>query len=409
MNGKGALMMKKKKVLMVMTQMIGGGAERVAAQIMNKLNDRGYDTRFVLTRARKEDVVRTDLNERIPLTLLTEEMKAETAWQKIAHLPARAYSTIFGKLYEKQGKYVPTSIGKATIEWQYHREITWLRKYLQQNPDMTVIVFLQPSIPMVLLAAQGLPNKVIISERADPNRLMKKRYGKLFIEKYYTRADVAVFQTEDAKSVYPEAISKKGTVIFNPLKDNLPEPYHGERNKYITTFCRISNQKNLPLLVEAFSRVHSKHPEFTLRIIGDAPNEEGREVLQSIGKQIDKLNLKESVKLEPFMKNVHEAIIKDCMYVNSSDYEGISNAMLEAMAIGLPTICTDCPAGGARMMIRPYENGLIVPVKDPEAMYQAMKYMIENPEDAERMGMNAARIRERWPIEKIADRWLELF
>ena len=180
--------MNKKKVVMVIPHMVGGGAERVAAQIMNKLNERGYDTRFILTSAKKNEVVRSDLNEKTQLILLTEEMKAETVGQKIAHLPARAYSTIFGKLYEKQNKYVPASIGKATIEWQYHREITWLRNYLKHNPDMTVIVFLQPSIPMVLLAAQGLPNKLIISERADPNRLMKKRYGKPFIEKALRQA-----------------------------------------------------------------------------------------------------------------------------------------------------------------------------------------------------------------------------
>ena len=397
-----------KKVLMVLPHMSGGGAERVAAQIMNKLNERGYDTRFVLTSAKKNEVVRSDLNEKTQLILLTEEMKAETAGQKLTHLPARAYSTIFGKLYEKQNKYVPASIGKATIEWQYHREITWLRNYLKQNPDMTVIVFLQPSIPMVLLAAQGLPNKVIISERADPNRLMKKRYGKPFIEKYYTRADAAVFQTEDAKSVYPEAVSKKGTVIFNPLKDNLPQPYHGERNKDITTFCRISNQKNLPLLVEAFSQVHSKHPEYTLRIIGDAPNEEGREVLQAIDQQLDKLNLNESVKLEPFMKNVHEAVIKDAMYANSSDYEGISNAMLEAMAIGMPVVCTDCPIGGAKATINDGENGLLVPIQNAEALASAMNRMIEDNELADKLSHNASQIREELSLDKITEKWMQL-
>jgi len=119
--------MNTKKVLMVMPHMVGGGAERVAAQIMNKLNERGYDTRFVLTRARKQDVVKTDLNENTKLILLTEELKKETTAQELLHLPARAYSTILGKLYEKQNKYVPASVGKATIEWQYHREIAWLR------------------------------------------------------------------------------------------------------------------------------------------------------------------------------------------------------------------------------------------------------------------------------------------
>ena len=400
--------MNKKKVLMVMPHMVGGGAERVAAQIINKLNERGYDTRFVLTSAKKNEVVRFDLNEKTPLILLTEELKAETTGQKLAHLPTRAYSTIFGKLYEKQGKYVPASVGKATIEWQYHREIAWLRNYFQQNPDMTVIVFLQPSIPIVLLAAQDFPNKVIISERADPNRLMKKRYGKPFIEQYYTRADVAAFQTEDAKAVYPEAVSKKGTVIFNPLKDNLPQPYHGERNKNITTFCRISNQKNLPLLVEAFSQVHSKHPEYTLRIIGDAPNEEGREVLQALDKQINELKLKESVKFEPFMKNIHEVVIKDAMYVNSSDYEGISNAMLEAMAIGMPVVCTDCPIGGAKATITDGENGLLVPIQNAEELANAMNRMIEEAGLADKLSQKASKLRDEISLDSITDKWISL-
>ena len=400
--------MNKKKVVMVMPHMVGGGAERVAAQIMNKLNERGYDTRFILTSAKKNEVVRSDLNEKTQLILLTEEMNSETTGQKIAHIPARAYSTIFGKIYEKQNKYVPASIGKATIEWQYHREITWLRNYLKQNPDMTVIVFLQPSIPIVLLAAQGLPNKVIISERADPNRLMKKRYGKPFIEKYYTRADIAVFQTDDAKSVYPEAVSKKGTVIFNPLKDNLPQPYRGERNKNITTFCRISNQKNLPLLVEAFSQVHSKHPDYTLRIIGDAPNDEGREVLRAIDNQINELQLKESVKLEPFMKNVHEAVIKDCMYVNSSDYEGISNAMLEAMAIGMPVVCTDCPIGGAKATINNGENGLLVPIQNAEVLVNAINRVIEEDGLGDKLSQNASKLRDEISLDSITDKWIKL-
>ena len=391
-----------------MPHMVDGGAERVTAQIMNKLNERGYDTRFILTSAKKNEVVRSDLNEKTQLILLTEEMKAETAGQKLTHLPARAYSTIFGKLYEKQNKYVPASIGKATIEWQYHREIKWLRNYLKQNSDMTVIAFSQPAMPIIVLAADKLPNKVIISERADPNRLMKKRYGKPFIEKYYTRADVAVFQTEDAKSVYPEAVSKKGTVIFNPLKDNLMQPYHGERNKYITTFCRISNQKNLPLLVEAFDQVHSKHPEYTLRIIGDGSNEEGREILQKIESRLNEFGLKKSVKFEPFMQNVHEAIIKDAMYVNSSDYEGISNAMLEAMAIGMPVVCTDCPIGGAKATINNGENGLLVPIQNAEALASAMNRMIEDNELADKLSHNASQIREELSLDKITEKWMQL-
>lgn len=398
-------MRNKKKVLMVIPHMLGGGAERVAALLMNRLYERGFDTRFVLTNAKREEVVRTDLNEEIELILLTEELKAESAGQKLVHFPARVYSAAFGKFYEKQGKLVPASVGRATIEWQYHREISWMRQYLQQNPDMTVIVFLQPAIPIVMLAAQGLPNRVIISERADPNRLMKKRYGRRFIEKYYTRADAAVFQTDDAKAVYPPDVSKKGTVIVNPLKDNLPEPYHGKRNHYLTTFCRISKQKNLPVLVEAFRQIHAEYPGYVLRIIGDAPNEEGVEVLRELHRMLDQYKLNDAVRFESFMKNVHEAIIQDAMYINSSDYEGISNAMLEAMAIGMPVVCTDCPIGGAKMMIDDGKNGLLVPIRDTNALYAAIKRVIEHKELSDYLSKNAADIRVQLSLDRIVKQW----
>ena len=356
-------MEKNKKVLMVMPQMMGGGAERVAAQIMNRLNEHGYATRFLLTKAKRDEVVRTDLNEKTELILLPEQLKPESMLQKLIRLPARAYSTVFGKLFEKRNKDVPASVGKATIVWQYHREIRWLRRYLRKEPDLTVLVFLQPAIPIVMLAARGLSNRVVFSERADPNRLLKKRYGKRFIEKYYTRADAAVFQTQDAKDAYPKAVSDKGTVIFNPLKTGLPEPYTGERNKTITTFCRISKQKNLPLLAEAFAAVLKRHPEYTLRIIGDA------------------------------------------VYVNSSDYEGISNAMLEAMAIGMPVVCTDCPIGGAKATITDGVNGLLVPIGDAKALADAINRLIDDKTLADTLGKNASAIRETLSLERVTAQW----
>ena len=125
-----------------------------------------------------------------------------------------------------------------------------------------------------------------------------------------------------------------------------------------------------------------------------------------IKKCIEKHNISDSVTIKPFAQNVLDLVRDSAMFVSSSDREGISNSMLEAMAIGLPTISTDCPAGGARMMIKPYENGLLVPVKDPEAMYRAMKYMIEHPDGAEQMGRNAVAIRERLEKNKILEQWL---
>ncbi|MBQ9375977.1 MAG: glycosyltransferase, partial [Ruminococcus sp.] len=340
---------------------------------------------------------------------ITKELAGnETTTQKFKYLPLRLVSTVISKVFEKCHKKVPADIAKMSLQWQYHREIAYFKNKLIQNPDLTVITFLQPTIPIVLLAARGLPNKIIISERCDPHRLMKKRYGQAFIEKYYKRANVVVFQTDDAKNVYPKCISKKGIVIPNPIKANLPDAYTGERNNYITTFCRISLQKNLPLLVNAFERLHNDYPEYVLRIIGDAPNSEDKQALSDLKDLIDKLDLNDAVKFEPFKANVHEYIKKDAMYVNSSDYEGISNAMLEALAIGMPSVCTDCPIGGAKATINDGENGLLVPINDVDALYKAMKQICDDKVLASKLSENAAKLRYELSLDKIAKRWEEL-
>lgn len=89
----------------------------------------------------------------------------------------------------------------------------------------------------------------------------------------------------------------------------------------------------------------------------------------------------------------------------SSDVEGMPNAMLEAMALGLPVVATDCPPGCSRMVITPEENGLLVPVGDEKAMAAAINRLIEDRELAERLGRNAAKIGEKAGAETIFREW----
>lgn len=393
---------------MVMPVMKGGGAERVASLLMNEFHRCGQEVQFLLTSSSCEEVVRTGLIEEIPLVLLQEQLKKESKMVNVLTKGLRVSSSVFCRVFETFKKPVPAYFAYLSFVSQYGTEIKQLRQILKENPNLTVIAFLQPSIPMVVLAARGLPNRIIISERGNPERLMKKRYGKNFIRKYYDRVHTAVFQTEEAMKSYPTSVGKKGVVISNPIKSDLPDPFMGERNKNITTFCRVSLQKNLPMMINAFSMLHKEYPEYKLRIIGDALNEEGIKVQESIEKQIKELRLVDSVELLPFSPNVHEEILEDFMYVNSSDYEGISNAMLEAMAIGLPVVCTDCPIGGAHATIQNEENGMLVPVGDSKAMYQAMREIIEDKELAEKLSRNASKLRETLSLENIAKQWMEL-
>ena len=397
-----------KEVMFVLPVMHGGGAERVAAQIANEMHTRGIKVTFVLTSDTENQVMRTDLSEDIPLIIVQDSLGNDSTFSKICYRIKRLFASLLCKPFELFNKSVPAGFAKISLSAEYHREIRKMKEIIGEHKITTVISFLQPSIPITLLAAKSLPNKVILSERGNPQRLMKKRYGRNFIEKYYQRADKVVFQTEDARNVYPQNIAEKGVVISNPIKANLPEPYHGERNKYITTFCRISKQKNLPNLLQAFLIVHQKHFDYQLRIIGDTYNAEGKLVLKELQDYIKQNRLDKNVIFEPFMKNVHEAIIKDSMYVNSSDYEGISNAMLEAMAIGMPVVCTDCPIGGARATITDSENGLLVPIQNAEALANAMNRVIEEDGLADKLSQNASELRELLSLEAIIDIWEKL-
>ena len=395
-----------KKVLMVMPVMKGGGAERVAALLMNEFHKNGHEAEFILTSSNEADIINRDLNSDIPITVLKGK---ENSFTKVIFAFLRVLSSVLCKPFEAFGKSVPVLFSYLSFIAQYYNEIILLRKKLQDNPEATVISFLQPTIPITLFAAKGLPNKIIISERGDPKRQMKKRYGYNFAEKYYQRADRVVFQTNDAKAAYPENIAARGVVISNPVKNGLPEPYFGERNKNITTFCRISRQKNLLLLIKAFAELFNDNKEYKLRIIGDTQNADDEAILIQVKEEIAKLGISNYVGFEPFSNNVHDLIIKDTMYINSSDYEGMSNAMLEAMAIGMPVICTDCPIGGANAVIKNGENGILTEVGNVREMYEAMKKIAADKAFADKISHNAAKIRNELSLEKTAQKWMELF
>ncbi len=395
-----------KKILMVMPVMKGGGAERVAALLMNEFYKNGHPAEFILTSTDKSDIINRDLNPEIPLKVLCGEVNV---FSKVFFALLRLISSVLCKLFEAFGKTTPVCFAYLSFVAQYHNEIKLLRNKLKNNPDVTVISFLQPAIPITLLAAKGLPCRVIVSERGNPKRQMKKRYGYNFVKRYYARADAAVFQTKDAKASYPENIARKGVIIPNPVKNGLPDPYIGVRNKNITTFCRVSRQKNLPLLVESFAKFHADFSDYRLRIIGDPQNDDDREVIAETKALAEKIGIAEYIDFEPSSKNVHDLIINDAMYINSSDYEGMSNAMLEAMAIGMPVICTDCPVGGANAVIKNGENGILTEVRNAEEMYKAMKKIVSDKDFADKISRNAAKIRNELSLEATAKKWMELF
>lgn len=277
-----------------------------------------------------------------------------------------------------------------------------LRKIFKYNKDATIIAFEYFVNMQTIIASLFLKNKVIISERNDPS----KHGNKFFVNKLrsllYRFTDILVCQTNDAKEYFKHSIQQKTIVIPNPIMSNLPDRFDGERKKEIVTFCRIEAQKNLKLMVDAFALVNKEYPDYILSIYGDGSKK------QELIEYVNEMNLNNSINFYGFTDNIHSKIIDKAMFVSSSDYEGISNSMIEAMAIGLPCVVTDCPCGGARMMINNNENGILVPVGDSIEMYEGMKKIINNKAFSEKLSINAIEIKNNLNEEKILKIWIDL-
>ncbi len=388
-----------KKVVFFIDSLGGGGAERVVANLSSQLVQTGqYRVSVVMLR----DVPPAyPLDARVEL-LYAPELPVTTPCGKAVRAAFTMYKRFrqgFVKpLAMKLGRYDRMPRIDETAFYFYANYAMPYREYLRKNPGCTAFGFLIRSNIAMLMAAKGLDVKTVFCERNNPVRPDIPANILRIRDRLTRRCTAAVFQTQEERDYYTW-LRCPTAVIPNPLKDGLPEPFAGERRKEIVNFCRLNRQKNIPLLLGAFERLLAEHPDFRLRIYG-----RGEEKEALIARTKSK-GLENSVIFEDFAPDVHERIRDAAMYVCSSDFEGLSNSMLEAMAIGLPCVCTDCAGGGARMMIRSGENGLLTPIGDEAALYEAMKRLADDPVYAARLGSEAAKVRRELSIDNIAGRW----
>lgn len=284
-----------------------------------------------------------------------------------------------------------------------------MRSYMINNTESVYIPFGVSYLEIVCSASYDIAPQIIFAEKnASQLELPKDPQKRKAIFSYIERADGVIVQTEDEASYYSDYAKRNLAVIHNPVKAGLPEPYYGERRKTVVNFCRISKQKNLPLLIEAFELLHKDYPEYTLEIYGNAVEKYEEDLRDNLISELRESGRDDYIKILPPSAQIHSIIRDYAMFVSSSDFEGLSNSMVEAMAIGMPCVCTDCLGGGAKEMIKDGENGLLVPMNDAEALYKAMKRFVEDKELSDKCAENAAKVREELSVDKIAEKWLEV-
>ena len=148
---------------------------------------------------------------------------------------------------------------------------------------------------------------------------------------------------------------------------------------------------------------YQTHPEYVLEIYGDS--KEGSSYIVELREFIDGLSSKKNIAIMGARQDIHDHILNATAFASSSDYEGISNSMLEAMAIGLPVVVTDCRNGGERMCIENGENGLLVPCNHPQAIANALCRIVEDEEFAFKLSTNAEKIKDKFSYSKIFGWW----
>lgn len=311
--------------------------------------------------------------------------------------------------YENNVMRQPIDDRLIQIKCKKNYKIRGVRRFLQlltirrivhdKKPDVVISFADYPNL-LTLLATVGTKVPVIVSERGNPYSDNKGKMYK-FTTFMYQFADGIVFQTEKAKNFFKSSIREKSTVIPNPVMvNNLPDRWTGNRKDEIVSVGRFELvTKRQDIMLKAFKDVITKYPNIKLVFYGDGKD---KVKIQNI---VADLGLMEHVIFAGVTDNVYESIRYSRLFVLSSDSEGIPNALIEAMSVGLPCISTDCSPGGARLLIDNRINGIVVPCGDADALAQAMIFLLDDDKKSEEFGIEAMKIIEKFEPAKIFKVW----
>lgn len=357
-----------KKILFHLHSLGLGGAERVVVNLSEQFAGDGYQVIIAL------------------------EVKAKEEY----NLPSGVEKAYVGLDGQEKGRIS-----------SFVKRIGNLRAFIHKEKPDVVIAFMKSANYRALMATRGMKIPVIVSVRNDPRQDYSSRSCRIMNKLFMNRASWCIFQTEDAQQFFDERLQKKSQIILNPIHDKyLQTEDTPPMRKEIVSVGRLSAQKNHKLLIKAFAKLTDKYPEYVLKLYGgkaslytnDTTGEELEELVQE-------LHLEDRVKFQGVCNDLEQRLPGAACFVLPSNYEGMPNVVLEAMAMGLPVISTDCPCGGPRMLIHSGENGLLVPVGDESALVEAMDQMLGNPEFAQKCGLRAKKIRELANTRVIYRQW----
>ena len=275
------------------------------------------------------------------------------------------------------------------------------RIFMELAPDC-ILSFIGKNNIMTLLCTRFTGIPAVVSVRGEPKSEYYNFPMRFLAKTLFACAAGVIVQTGAARDFFPPVIRKKAVILKNPLNPAfVRERRTGRPDGRIVSVGRVDANKNHALILRAFARIAPEFPDTSLVIYGDG--EKRREL---IGKA-QELGLSNRVQFPGAVSDVAEKIRTASAFVLSSGHEGMPNALIEAMCLGIPSISTDCPCGGPRELIEDGVNGYLIPVGDEEALADRLRRIFSDEEGAERMGKQAALLLEEYRPERVNAEWMD--
>ncbi|HLU00090.1 MAG TPA: glycosyltransferase family 4 protein [Burkholderiaceae bacterium] len=328
---------------------------------------------------------------------------------------------------------VPTFTGKGKLFYPLHPDVklTWLADHLgrlaqtplvplvklralrklvkQEKPDV-IVSFLTNVNVMALMATRGLNVPIIVCERTNPAVSSSASSGLQRLRRLlYPHASMVTVQAEGSVSAMKQLVPnmKRLAVVPNPLPPDLPLPESREPaasgRQRLVAMGRFVSSKRFGPLITVFERLAARFPQWELVIWGDGPL---RPELQAM---VDGAGLSDRVLLPGRTQQPWKELQAADLFVLTSEVEGFPNALIEAMALGLPCVSVDCPSG-PREITLDGQVARLVPLYDEAALEAALSDLMGNPEARQVLARQGARsVRERFGLEQVLVHWDRLF
>ena len=269
------------------------------------------------------------------------------------------------------------------------------------------------------ILAKGAGQKVFISERCNPKEYYSKKNIKSFLNLFfikilYKKADLIIANSLGVKKSLVNDFSldaKKIEVIYNPIdikkikelsQISLDEKYQKIfQDPVIINMGRLIPEKGQEYLIKAFSKVIVNKKEAKLVILGEGKLEKN---LKNIVKS---LNLEDNILFLGWQKNPFKFLKRSKVFVLSSLTEGFPNALVEAMACGIPVISSDCQSG-PNEIIDNGKNGILVPVKDEKAFANKIEEILKDNSLAETISQKGQERSKDFSVDNIINQYEKL-